>query len=83
MWEDGTRHWISLARTIISSENTQRQPELSVPWCVEAGIRGVSFPWLLIRLCRIITCTTTLEWERKASKIWLSPTFRMTCKETK
>lgn len=46
-WEDGTRHWISLARTIISSENIQRQPELSLPWWIEASVRGVSFPWLL------------------------------------
>lgn len=83
MWEDGTRHWISLVRTIISSENIQRQSEVSFPWTVETGVRGVSYPWLLLRLRTIITCITALGRERKAQKIWLSPTFRVTCKESK
>lgn len=76
MWEDVTRHWISVAKIVISSENNQRQQERPFTWLVEADVTDVSYHWVLTGLRRIIAYITTFEWERRAPKILFSPTFR-------
>lgn len=69
IWEDITRHWISVQKTTISSENTQKWKKPFLTWLLEADSTDFSYQ-NTYGIGRIITYITNFEWE-KGSKVFL------------
>lgn len=60
---DVTRRWISVQKTTISSENTQKWKKLPLTWLLEADSTDFSHQ-NTYGTGRIITYITNFEWEK-------------------